>query len=48
MEKKPDLMEVLRRYGVEVKTAQGRRINALCPFHKESRPSFSIDPDQGL
>ncbi len=48
MEKKPDLMEVLRRYGVEVKTAQGRRVNALCPFHKESRPSFSVDPDQGL
>jgi len=48
MDKKPDLIEVLRAYGVEVTSAGDRRVNALCPFHDESRPSFSVDPEQGL
>ena len=26
----------------------GRRLKALCPFHEEKTPSFSIDPDKGL
>ena len=48
MDKKPELMEVLRAYGVEVTSTGDRRVNAICPFHDESRPSFSVDPEQGL
>jgi DNA primase len=47
MDQKPDLLEVLRAHGVDVDT-QGGRISALCPFHDEKNPSFSIDPDKGL
>ena len=27
---------------------KGRTYEALCPFHKEKTPSFSVDPDKGL
>jgi DNA primase len=47
MDQKPDLLEVLRAYGVDVDT-RGGRISALCPFHDEKNPSFSVDPDKGL
>ena len=47
MDKKPDLLEVLKAYGVEVESRGGRG-NALCPFHDEKNPSFSVDPDKGL
>ena len=47
MDQKPDLVEVLRAYGVDV-AARGGRISALCPFHDEKNPSFSVDPDKGL
>ena len=47
MDNKPDLLEVLRAYGVEVESRGGRG-NALCPFHDEKNPSFSVDPNTGL
>ena len=47
MDKKPDLLEVLKAYGVDMDT-RGGRIKALCPFHEEKNPSFSVDPDKGL
>ena len=27
---------------------KGRTVKALCPFHNEKTPSFSIDDDRGL
>jgi len=29
-------------------TRKGKTYWALCPFHKEKTPSFSIDPENGL
>jgi len=46
MDKKPDLREVLEEYGVEITNRDA--FNTLCPFHEESRPSFSVDLSQGL
>ena len=50
-----DIEEVRRRAGIvemasdymQVKRA-GRLFKALCPFHQEKTPSFSIDPAKGL
>lgn len=38
------LEDVLRSYGVEL---DGRN-KALCPFHKENTPSFSVKPDEQI
>lgn len=41
-----DLVEVASDY-VQLKQS-GSRFKGLCPFHSESTPSFSVDPDQDL
>lgn len=38
-----DLVEVVRRY-VELRPVSGRFM-APCPFHQETKPSFSVNPD---
>ncbi len=41
-----DIVEVIGRY-VPLKRAAGR-FRALCPFHKEKTPSFTVNPDRQL
>ena len=41
-----NIVEVIRRY-VELKR-NGSRWVAPCPFHQESKPSFSVNEDQGI
>ncbi|MFQ5868893.1 MAG: DNA primase [Candidatus Zixiibacteriota bacterium] len=41
-----DIVEVISRF-VPLKK-QGRRFVALCPFHSEKAPSFSVSPDKQL
>jgi len=41
-----DFVRIVGRY-CDVKQ-RGNRYWALCPFHEEKTPSFSIDPDNGL
>ena len=41
------LVDLITESGVEVKRA-GRRFTALCPFHSEKTPSFSINEDEGF
>lgn len=43
---KADIVEVIGRY-VKL-TPRGKEFDALCPFHKEKSPSFSITPDKGI
>lgn len=40
------LADIARRY-VDLKP-NGSRLSAPCPFHQETKPSFSIDPDKGF
>jgi DNA primase len=43
------LVEPLRVYEEYIRLShQGRRAKALCPFHKEKTPSFSVDMETGL
>ncbi len=39
-----DVAEVVGRY-VQLKQA-GRAFKALCPFHEEKTPSFTVNPDR--
>lgn len=49
MKKKPDLIQVLEAYAVEIPPRYyDDTFNTLCPFHHESTPSFSVDVGQGL
>ncbi|MDY7079069.1 MAG: DNA primase [Chloroflexota bacterium] len=41
------IAEVIARYGVQLRR-QGRALVALCPFHRETKPSFTVDPGAGL
>ncbi|WP_051693936.1 DNA primase [Desulfohalovibrio reitneri] len=42
-----DLGEVVRRY-VELKPASAGRFMGPCPFHQETKGSFSVNPEQGF
>ncbi len=42
-----DLAEIAAEY-MQLKRAGGGRFKALCPFHAEKTPSFTIDPAKGL
>ena len=44
--RRANLIEVASEY-MQVKRA-GRLYKALCPFHAEKTPSFSLDPAKGL
>ena len=39
------MAEVATHYGVELRAA-GHELNALCPFHTENSPSFTITPEK--
>ena len=41
------IAEVVARYGIPLRR-QGRALVALCPFHRETKPSFNVDPGAGL
>lgn len=41
-----DLAEVVSGYTTLKKS--GRRFKAICPFHQEKTPSFTLDPERGL
>ncbi len=41
-----DLVEVIGQY-VRLRRV-GRRFTGLCPFHQDSAPSFSVDPERGF
>lgn len=41
-----DLVEIVRRY-VDLKPMSGRFV-APCPFHQETKPSFSVNPELGF
>jgi DNA primase len=42
-----DIAEIAAQY-MTLKRAGGGRFKALCPFHAEKTPSFTIDPAKGL
>ena len=39
-----DIVELVQRYRPTIRS--GRKYKALCPFHDDSRPSLSIDPER--
>lgn len=41
-----NIADIIRRY-VDLKQ-NGNRLTAPCPFHQESKPSFSVDPEKGF
>ena len=43
-----DLVEVIRRAGVELERSTGSELVGLCPFHEEKTPSFTVTPSKGL
>ena len=42
-----DVPSTLERLGIEVFAERGEWADALCPFHEEGNPSFSINLDHG-
>jgi DNA primase len=40
---KIDLVQVLKECGLKLKRV-GSSYKALCPFHKDTKPSFSVSP----
>jgi DNA primase catalytic core len=42
-----DLVALVRSHGVELKK-RGRSYVGLCPFHEESKPSFTVNPSTNL
>ena len=47
IKQKSDFIALLRQFGIEVRK-NGRSYMALCPFHKDTKPSLSIDPEKKL
>lgn len=43
---KLDIVEIVRRY-VDLRQAGGRWVGP-CPFHQETKPSFSVNPQEGF
>lgn len=41
------LADLVRSYGVQLQS-RGRELVGLCPFHEESTPSFSLNPERNL
>jgi DNA primase len=42
-----NLPEIASRYGVNLRKC-GKQLVALCPFHEEKTPSFTVTPAKGL
>ncbi|MEO0191707.1 MAG: DNA primase [candidate division WOR-3 bacterium] len=42
-----DITQLMAERGIRL-TRSGRRLKALCPFHREKTPSFYVEPDLGL
>ncbi len=42
-----NLVELIRGKGVSLKKV-GKTFVGLCPFHKEKKPSFTVDPGKSL
>ncbi|MEN9359336.1 MAG: primase [Verrucomicrobiota bacterium] len=42
-----DIVDLVRSFGVVVRKS-GQNYTALCPFHKEKSPSFSLNPGKGF
>ncbi len=42
-----DITQLMAERGIKL-VRSGRRLKALCPFHKEKTPSFYVEPDLGL
>lgn len=43
--KKPDIVSVIEREGIAL-TRRGDKLWALCPLHKEKRPSFNVSVEK--
>lgn len=46
LKKAVSLVEVIERHGIELRK-DGAELRALCPFHQETTPSFSVEVDKG-
>ena len=42
-----DIVDVISESGVSLRQA-GRNYQALCPFHEEKTPSFSVSPEKQI
>lgn len=42
------IADIIRGYGVELKEEAKGELMALCPFHDEKTPSFSVNPSKGV
>lgn len=43
IEDRIDIVELMRSYGVVIKTSSATQALALCPFHDDAKPSLSIN-----
>ena len=48
MTDKPSIRAVLEHYGCDVPMRGRREVSVLCPIHEETRPSCSVNEDEGL